>query len=102
MEEAEDGESVARLSVRFWDAPNGADNTFAGQEGTDINGNKLENFRAGSFIATASMSGHIVNIPQLQAAYNAAKAGVIHLGIANPQDRGNHILTLLNSQINRS
>jgi sorbose reductase len=33
----------------------------------------------GSFVATASMSGHIVNIPQLQAAYNAAKAGVIHL-----------------------
>lgn len=33
----------------------------------------------GSFIATASMSGHIANIPQLQAAYNAAKAGVIHL-----------------------
>lgn len=30
-------------------------------------------------MATASMSGHIVNIPQLQAAYNAAKAGVIHL-----------------------
>ena len=25
------------------------------------------------------MSGHIVNIPQLQATYNAAKAGVIHL-----------------------
>jgi sorbose reductase len=25
------------------------------------------------------MSGHIVNIPQLQAGYNAAKAGVIHL-----------------------
>jgi sorbose reductase len=38
-------------------------------------------FRAqgsGSFIATASMSGHIVNIPQQQAVYNAAKAGVIH------------------------
>lgn len=34
---------------------------------------------SGSFIATASMSGHIVNIPQLQAAYNAAKAGVIHM-----------------------
>ena len=33
----------------------------------------------GSFIATASMSGHIVNIPQLQAAYNAAKAGIVHL-----------------------
>jgi len=39
----------------------------------------IEGFRYGSFIATASMSGHIVNIPQLQAAYNAAKAGVIHL-----------------------
>ena len=25
------------------------------------------------------MSGHIVNIPQCQAAYNASKAGVIHM-----------------------
>ncbi|KAL1970932.1 hypothetical protein VTN77DRAFT_2766 [Rasamsonia byssochlamydoides] len=49
------------------------------EEGTDIFGNKLENFTYGSFVATASMSGHIVNIPQLQASYNAAKAGVIHL-----------------------
>jgi sorbose reductase len=49
------------------------------KEGTDINGNKLENFVSGSFVATASMSGHIVNIPQLQAAYNAAKAAVIHM-----------------------
>ncbi|EEP78930.1 sorbitol utilization protein SOU2 [Uncinocarpus reesii 1704] len=49
------------------------------QEGTDINGNRLENFSYGSFIATGSMSGHIVNVPQLQSAYNAAKAGVIHL-----------------------
>jgi len=40
---------------------------------------KLENFISGSFVATASMSGHIVNFPQLQATYNAAKAGVIHL-----------------------
>lgn len=48
-------------------------------EGVDAFGKKLENFTYGSFIATASMSGHIVNIPQLQAAYNAAKAGVIHL-----------------------
>jgi sorbose reductase len=47
------------------------------KEQTDINGNKIE-FRGGSFIATASMSGHIVNIPQLQAAYNAAKAAIIH------------------------
>jgi sorbose reductase len=48
-------------------------------EGTTVDGKKLENFTYGSFVATASMSGHIVNIPQLQAAYNAAKAGVIHL-----------------------
>ncbi|QEU61199.1 hypothetical protein KDRO_E00710 [Kluyveromyces lactis] len=33
---------------------------------------------SGSMVITASMSGHIVNIPQLQACYNAAKAGVIH------------------------
>jgi hypothetical protein len=49
------------------------------EEGTDINGNQLSNFTYGSFVATASMSGHIVNIPQMQAAYNAAKAAVIHL-----------------------
>ncbi|OBT72272.1 hypothetical protein VF21_07967 [Pseudogymnoascus sp. 05NY08] len=48
-------------------------------EGTTIDGKKLENFTYGSFVATASMSGHIVNIPQMQGAYNAAKAGVIHL-----------------------
>ncbi len=47
-------------------------------EGTDVLGRKLDNFRGGSFIATASMSGHIVNIPQLQAAYNASKAAMIH------------------------
>ncbi|ODV91462.1 hypothetical protein CANCADRAFT_71235 [Tortispora caseinolytica NRRL Y-17796] len=33
----------------------------------------------GSLIFTASMSGHIVNFPQMQAAYNCAKAAVIHL-----------------------
>lgn len=33
----------------------------------------------GNLIFTASMSGHIANIPQEQACYNAAKAGVIHL-----------------------
>ena len=33
----------------------------------------------GKIINTASMSGHIVNRPQPQAAYNASKAGVIHL-----------------------
>ena len=35
--------------------------------------------RYGKIINTASMSGHIVNTPQNQAAYNASKAGVIHL-----------------------
>jgi NAD(P)-dependent dehydrogenase (short-subunit alcohol dehydrogenase family) len=33
----------------------------------------------GKIINTASMSGHIVNTPQNQAAYNTSKAGVIHL-----------------------
>ncbi|KGO75927.1 Short-chain dehydrogenase/reductase SDR [Penicillium italicum] len=49
------------------------------EEGTDSNGNKLTNFTYGSFVATASASGHVVSIPHLQAAYNAAKAAVIHL-----------------------
>jgi sorbose reductase len=49
------------------------------KEGTTIDGKKLEGFTQGAFVATASMSGHIVNVPQLQATYNAAKAGVIHL-----------------------
>ena len=34
----------------------------------------------GSIILTASMSGHIANIPQCQCAYNSSKAGVIMLG----------------------
>lgn len=34
----------------------------------------------GSFIITASMSGHIVNVPNYQTAYNVAKAGCIHMG----------------------
>jgi NAD(P)-dependent dehydrogenase (short-subunit alcohol dehydrogenase family) len=33
----------------------------------------------GKIINTASMSGHIVNTPQNQSAYNASKAAVIHL-----------------------
>lgn len=49
------------------------------KEGTTIDGRRLEDFTRGSFIATASMSGHIVNVPHIQAAYNASKAGVIHL-----------------------
>ena len=49
------------------------------ETGTDLNGKPLNNFTYGSFVATASMSGSIVNFPQMQAAYNAAKSGVIHL-----------------------
>jgi sorbose reductase len=60
------------------------------EEGTDLSGNKLQNFTYGSFVATASMSGHIVNFPQLQAAYNAAKAGVIHLGMSLPTTFDDH------------
>ncbi|MDR1538444.1 MAG: SDR family oxidoreductase [Clostridiales bacterium] len=33
----------------------------------------------GSIVTTASMSAHIVNIPQQQCAYNASKAGVVQL-----------------------
>jgi len=33
----------------------------------------------GKIVNTASMSGHIVNTPQNQSAYNASKAGVLHL-----------------------
>ncbi len=36
--------------------------------------------QSGSIILTASMSGHIANIPQCQVAYNASKAGVVMLG----------------------
>lgn len=35
--------------------------------------------KKGNLIFTASMLGHVVNIPQQQACYNAAKAGIIHL-----------------------
>lgn len=48
------------------------------KEGTTLDGKPLENYIAGSFIATASISGSIVNIPQRQAVYNASKAAVIH------------------------
>jgi len=36
--------------------------------GLSITGETLQNYSYGSFIATSSMSGHIANIPQLQAA----------------------------------
>lgn len=39
----------------------------------------LKQKSGGSIINTASMSAHIVNVPQPQCAYNASKAGVIQL-----------------------
>ena len=39
----------------------------------------IRNGKGGAIVSTASMSGHIVNVPQPQCAYNAAKAGLIHL-----------------------
>ena len=39
----------------------------------------LKQGNGGSIINTASMSGHIVNVPQPQSSYNASKAGVIQL-----------------------
>ncbi|KAI0119326.1 short chain dehydrogenase [Daldinia grandis] len=48
------------------------------KEGTTVDGQPLDDFSYGSFISTASMSGHIVNIPQQQTVYNASKAAVTH------------------------
>ena len=38
------------------------------ETGVNMMGETMQNYRYGSFIATASMSGHVANIPQLQAA----------------------------------
>ncbi len=47
---------------------------------TDIAASKyMLEHGGGSIINTASMSAHIVNVPQPQCAYNASKAGVIQL-----------------------
>ncbi|KAI2633874.1 short chain dehydrogenase [Xylaria nigripes] len=48
------------------------------RERTTIDNQPLNNYLSGSFIATASMSGHIANIPQQQTVYNASKAAIIH------------------------
>ena len=39
----------------------------------------IEAKRPGSIINIASMSAYIANVPQRQVAYNASKAGVIHM-----------------------
>ncbi|KAI0491099.1 hypothetical protein F4859DRAFT_34001 [Xylaria cf. heliscus] len=48
------------------------------QERTTADGKPLENYLSGSFICTASISGHIANVPYVQTVYNASKAAVIH------------------------
>lgn len=48
------------------------------EERTTLDGRPLENYLSGSFICTASISGHIANTPVVQAVYNASKAAVIH------------------------
>jgi NAD(P)-dependent dehydrogenase (short-subunit alcohol dehydrogenase family) len=42
-------------------------------------GRIMINQRSGAIVNTASMSAHIVNIPQRQIAYNTAKAAVVHM-----------------------
>ena len=44
------------------------------ETGVNMMGEKMQNYSYGSFIATASMSGHIANIPQLQSAVSAIQA----------------------------
>jgi sorbose reductase len=78
---SERAEKVMKVNVNgvMWCAKSaGAHFRRQKKEGTTLDGKPLDNFSTGSFIATASMSGSIVNIPQLQATYNASKAAVIH------------------------
>lgn len=66
-------------SVYFCAKAAGAHWRRQAEEQTTITGEKLEGFERGSFVATSSMSGHIVNFPHIQTAYNASKAGVTHM-----------------------
>jgi sorbose reductase len=63
------------------------------KEGTTLDGQKLENFTYGSFISTASMSGSIVNIPQMQAVYNASKSACIMACVLPPVFLAEYIWT---------
>ncbi|TEY44991.1 hypothetical protein BOTCAL_0338g00080 [Botryotinia calthae] len=66
-------------SVYFCARAAGAHWRRQAEEQTTITGEKLEGFERASFVATSTMSGHIVNFPHIQTAYNASKAGVIHM-----------------------
>jgi sorbose reductase len=72
------------------------------RDGTDLAGNRLEGFSYGSFVATASLAGgHIVEKPDLAAAYSVAKAGVIQLcrSCDTSSTLGDLLLTELHRQI---
>ncbi|PHH83781.1 hypothetical protein CDD82_2653 [Ophiocordyceps australis] len=49
------------------------------KDGKTLDGKPLDNYLSGSFIATASLSATTVNVPQMQAVYNASKAAVVQL-----------------------
>ena len=49
-------------------------------DGVNMMGEKMKNYRYGSFIATASMSGHIANIPNHQSAVRISSTTVAILG----------------------
>jgi sorbose reductase len=49
-------------------------------------GHHFKESGTGSFVITASMSGHIANFPQEQTSYNVAKAGCIHMARSLSQE----------------
>ncbi|MGO1563118.1 MAG: SDR family oxidoreductase [Actinomycetaceae bacterium] len=69
---------VDELSVEDWQRMMNL-NLNAVFYGTQAAGRHMLAHGGGSIVNTASMSGHIVNVPQPQAHYNTSKAGVIHL-----------------------
>lgn len=66
------------LEVKNWERMMGL-NLSGVFYGTQAAGRHMLTHDGGSIINTASMSAHVVNVPQPQAHYNAAKAGVIQL-----------------------
>lgn len=62
------------------------------ETGKGLDGTPLTNYREGSFIATGSISGLIVNIPQSQAVYNASKAAIVQLCKKSPSVNNNEKL----------
>ncbi|MGC5616274.1 SDR family oxidoreductase [Georgenia sp. Z1491] len=71
-------EPVEELTVEDWQRMMNL-NLNAVFYGTQAAGRHMLANGGGAIVNTASMSGHIVNVPQPQAHYNTSKAGVIHL-----------------------